>query len=448
MTADSAPAALSPRRATAASFIGTALEHYDFLLYGYVSALVFGQLFFPSDDPAISTIVSFAAFAVGFIARPLGSVIAGHFGDRFGRKHVLIVTLLIAGVATVLMGVLPTYATIGLWAPILLVTLRLVQGFAYGGEVAGAVLMATEHAPDGRRGFYGSFIPAAAPAGLLLATLAVLGVSMLEPEAFLSWGWRVPFLFSFVLVVVGLYMRTKVVETPSFARLQGEDAVSRRPVIELFRSHTRILLLAAGVGYGFYVVFYVLLVFIASYATTAFGIPASVTLTGVAIGSIITLVTAPVSGSLSDRIGRKPLIIAGALISAALIFPFFLLLATREPVLVYLAFALAFFGLAIYFGPVTTFAAELFPTRVRYSAGALAAQIGAVLGGGLAPLIAALLVNAAGGAWWPVAVYVGVSLLVSIACTLALRETKNISWNAETADAPEGAPAVAVTVDR
>lgn len=448
MTADSAPAALSPRRATAASFIGTALEHYDFLLYGYVSALVFGQLFFPSDDPAISTIVSFAAFAVGFIARPLGSVIAGHFGDRFGRKNVLIVTLLIAGVATVLMGVLPTYATIGLWAPILLVTLRLVQGFAYGGEVAGAVLMATEHAPDGRRGFYGSFIPAAAPAGLLLATLAVLGVSMLEPEAFLSWGWRVPFLFSFVLVVVGLYMRTKVVETPSFARLQGEDAVSRRPVIELFRSHTRILLLAAGVGYGFYVVFYVLLVFIASYATTAFGIPASVTLTGVAIGSIITLVTAPVSGSLSDRIGRKPLIIAGALISAALIFPFFLLLATREPVLVYLAFALAFFGLAIYFGPVTTFAAELFPTRVRYSAGALAAQIGAVLGGGLAPLIAALLVNAAGGAWWPVAVYVGVSLLVSIACTLALRETKNISWNAETADAPEGAPAVAVTVDR
>lgn len=433
-TVDPAPTH-SPRRATAASFIGTALEHYDFLLYGYVAALAFGQLFFPSTDTATSTITSFAAFAVGFIARPLGGIVAGHFGDRVGRKSILIVTLIIAGVATVLMGLLPTYASIGIWAPIALVALRLVQGFAYGGEVSGAVLMATEHAPSERRGFYGSFIPAAAPAGLLLATIAVLCVSLLEPDAFLSWGWRVPFIFSLLLVVVGLYLRVRVVETPSFARLQAEDATARRPISELFRRHARLLLLASGVGFGFYVVFYVLLVFMAAYSTETLGMPASVTLVGVAIGSVITLITAPLSGALSDRIGRRTLIIAGAALLAVFIFPFFALVSTGVPALVYLAYALAFFGLAIYFGPVTTFAAELFPTRVRYSAGAMAAQIGAVLGGGLAPLIAAALMSAAGGEWWPVAVYVSASLILSVGCTLALRETKGSDLDAQETDA-------------
>ena len=439
MTSDGTRAATSPRRAALASFIGTALEHYDFLLYGYVSALVFGHLFFPTDDPAVSTIVSFAAFAVGFIARPLGSLVAGHFGDRFGRKSVLIATLLIAGVATMLMGLLPTYATIGIWAPIALVTLRLAQGFAYGGEVAGAVLMATEHAPKEKRGFYGAVIPASAPAGLLLATIAVLLVSLLEPGAFLAWGWRIPFLFSFLLVLVGLYMRAKVVETPSFAKLRDRGDGVRLPVAELFRNHTKLLLLASRVGYGFYVIFYILLVFIASYSTTELGLPASTALTGVAIGSLVTLVVAPVVGSLSDRIGRRPPIMLGALLSAAFIYPFFLMIRTGQPGMVHLAFALAFFFLAIYFGAVTTYAAELFPTEVRYSAGALAGQIGAVLGGGLAPLIAALVMRAAGGAWWPVAVYVSASLLISCACTLVLRETKGTDLDAVAAKEPVGA---------
>lgn len=423
MTHDGNGAAASPRRATAASFIGTALEHYDFLLYGYVAALAFGPLFFPAGDPAVSTIASFAVFAVGFIARPLGAIVAGHFGDRVGRRSVLIVTLLIAGIATALMGLLPTYAVIGIWAPIALVTLRLIQGFAYGGEVAGAVLMATEHAPRDRRGLYGAFVPAAAPAGLLLATIAVLAVSTLDPDAFMSWGWRVPFLLSLLLVIVGLYMRVNVAETPSFTHLQSERGSVSRPLVELFRRHTKVLLLASGIGFGFYVIFYVLLVFIASYTTGELGMPASVSLTGIAIGSVITFVAAPIVGSLSDRIGRRRPIIVGAGLLAIYVFPFFALINTAVPALVIIAYAIAFLLLAIYFGPITTYAAELFPTQVRYSAGALAAQIGAVLGGGLAPLISTLIMTAAGGEWWPVAVYISLSLLLSVVCTLVLRET-------------------------
>lgn len=419
-TPPSTTPAVSLRRVTAASFVGTVVEQYDFLLYGFMSALVFGALFFPSGDPTVGTLVAFATFAIGFVARPIGAIVAGHYGDRIGRKSMLVMTLLVAGVATTLMGALPTYPSIGVWAPILLVALRLVQGFSYGGEVAGAVLMTAEFAPRERRGYYGSFIPAAGPAGLLLATLAILAVSGMDKAAFLSWGWRVPFLLSIVLVVIGLVIRRSVPETPAFAHTHAQH---KAPILEVFRHHTKQVLLGLGTGFGFYVIFYVLLVFAASYLTTQLKLPAKVPLLAVAIGSLVALVFGPLCGKLSDRFGRRPMIVTGSGLLAVFSFGFFRMLDTGSAPVIYLAFALAFGGVVIMYSPLITFIAEQFPTGVRYRGASLAGQLGAVLGGGLAPLVATALLAASGGQSWSVAAYVSVAMLISLGSALALKET-------------------------
>ncbi|MBB4698759.1 MFS transporter [Sphaerisporangium siamense] len=414
------PPKASLGRVTAAGFAGTVIEQYDFLLYGFMSALVFGVLFFPSADPTAGTLVSFAAFAIGFVARPIGAIVAGHYGDRIGRKKVLVTTLLVAGVATTLMGFLPAYADIGVWAPILLVALRLVQGFSYGGEITGAVLITTESAPRHRRGYYGGFISAAGFAGLLLATAAILTVSGMDRAAFLSWGWRIPFLLSIVLVVVGLVIRVGVPETPAFAAAHTRH---RAPLLEVFRRHTRQVLLGVGTGFGFYVTFYVLLVFSASYLTVQLKLPARVPLVAVAIGSVVALAVSPLCGRLCDRFGRRPMLVTGSGFMAAFSFGFFRMLDSGDASLIYLAYALAFGGVMIMFSPLLTFIAEQFPTGVRYSGSSMAGQLGAVLGGGLAPLVATALLTASGGRSVSVAAYVCVAMLVTLVSALALRET-------------------------
>ncbi|MFI6477147.1 MFS transporter [Nonomuraea sp. NPDC050663] len=413
-------------RVTVGSFVGTVIEQYDFLLYGFMTALVFNTLFFPSSDPTVGTLVAFAGFAIGFVARPIGAVVAGHYGDRVGRKSMLVMTLLVAGLATTAMGLLPTYASIGIWAPILLIVLRVVQGFSYGGEVTGAVLMTTEFAPRHRRGYVGSFIPAAGPAGLLLATIAIMVVAGMDKADFLSYGWRIPFLLSALLVVVGLVIRAKAPESPAFAETRTRHAM---PVMEVFRRHTRPLLLGVGTGFGFYVVFYVLLVFAGSYMTATLKLPAQVPLVAVAVGSLVVIVFGPLCGKLSDRFGRRPMVVTGSALVALYSFVFFRLLDTGDTMVIYLAYALAFGFVTIMYSPLITFIAEQFPTSVRFSGASLAGQIGAVLGGGLAPLIATALLASLGA--WSVAAYVALSMLVSLASALALPETNQADITAE-----------------
>ncbi|GGT25592.1 MFS transporter [Nonomuraea spiralis] len=413
-------------RVTIGSFAGTVIEQYDFLLYGFMTALVFNTLFFPSSDPTVGTLVAFAGFAIGFVARPVGAIVAGHYGDRIGRKSMLVMTLLVAGLATTAMGLLPTYDSIGIWAPVLLITLRIVQGFSYGGEVTGAVLMTTEFAPRHRRGYVGSFVPTAGPAGLLLATVAIMAVAGMDRADFLSYGWRIPFLLSAVLVLVGLAVRATAPESPAFV---GARTRHSAPVLEVFRRHTRTVLLGVGTGFGFYVIFYVLLVFAGSYLTVQLKLPAQVPLIAVAIGSVVVIVLGPLCGRLSDRFGRRPLIVTGSAVSALFSFGFFALLGTGSTALIHLGYALAFGFMTIMYSPLITFIAEQFPTAVRFSGASVAGQIGAVLGGGLAPLIATALLTTVG--IQAVAAYVCASLLVSLVCALALKETSRTDILAE-----------------
>jgi MFS family permease len=414
---------VSVARVLATSFIGTSIEQYDFLLYGFAAGLVFNRLFFPSADSLVGTLSAFATFALGFIARPLGGIVCGHYGDTIGRKAMLILTLLMAGVATTLMGLLPTYAAIGVWAPILLVTLRIIQGFGYGGESIGAVVMAAEYVPTRRRGLYTSVIQAAGAAGLLLAALAIALFARLSEAQFLAWGWRVPFLLSIILVVVGLFIRLHIYETPVFAKMQAQGAAARMPLREVLRDQLATVLLCGGVVFGFSALFNTLLVFMASYATEQLKLPNSVVLIGVVIGAIMALIGAPLAGALSDRLGRRPVVIAGAAFLALYIFPFFWLVDSKNTGSIWLAFAGAFAGLSVMYAVLPTFLVEQFRTRVRYSGASVASQLGAVLGGGFAPLIATALLASAGGASWVVAAYVCVALLISLVSALLLKET-------------------------
>ncbi|MFJ5487915.1 MFS transporter [Hansschlegelia beijingensis] len=409
-----------------ASVLGTVVEWYDFLIYGTAAALVFNKLFFPTMDPVAGTLAAFAAYAVGFVARPLGGAIFGHFGDRLGRKAMLTLTMLIMGVGTFLIGCLPTYDQIGIWAPILLVALRLMQGIGIGGEWGGAVLMVIEHAPEKKRGFYGSLVQVGFPAGVALSTATFLGLSMLPQEQFLSWGWRLPFLFSVILIGVGLFVRLRLVETPAFAQVKETKTVARMPILEVIMGQPKTFLTAVGLKISEVAWVYVLTVFSIVYATNTLGLPKTLILYAILLGAVLEFATLPLFGWMSDKIGRRPMYIGGALISAACALVVFPLLDTRDPAIVVISIAVIMsLTHATMFGPQAAFLPELFGTRVRYSGASLGCQIAAAISGGFAPMIATGLLAWA-GATWPIALYLICLAAISLVATLYATETRDL----------------------
>jgi len=414
----------SPRTVAVASFVGTAVEWYDFYLYGTSAALVFNKLFFPSFSALAGTLLALSTYTAGFVARPLGGVVMGHFGDRIGRKSMLVLSLVLMGAATALIGALPTYADVGVWAPVLLVLLRTVQGFGVGGEWGGAVLMAVEHAPPGRRGFFGAWPQVGVPAGLLLANGAYMGAtSALGTDAFLAWGWRLPFLFSALLVALGLLIRLRIEESPDFSRVVASGEVQRYPLLDLLRGQWRAVLLAAGVKLSQNAVFYIITVFVLTYATTALGVSQTVALAGVLIGSALSVANLLFFGWLSDKIGRRRVYLAGAVLSLLFAFPFFWLLDTRVPAVMWLATVLGLIAHDMMYGPQAAYFSELFEPRVRYSGASLGYQVSSLLAGGLSPLIAVALLGWAGNHFWPIACYLVLVGLISALATWLGPET-------------------------
>jgi metabolite-proton symporter len=414
-----------------ASFIGTAVEWYDFFVYGNAAALIFGAKFFPSLSPLAGSLAAFSTFTVGFLARPLGGVFMGHFGDQIGRKSILVASLMIMGVATFLIGLLPTYAQIGVWAPILLVALRFIQGLGVGGEWGGAVLIAVEHAPSHRRGFYGSFPQMGVPAGIILSNLVFLSLSkFLTREQFDSWGWRVPFLLSSALVAVGLYVRFQLEDSPMFKEVTQTRDYARIPIAELLHRHWRKVLLASLAFIASTTVGYIVLVYVLSYGTTTLGMSRNSVILMVLLASVLQLVMIPALSALSDRLGRRRVFMTGAIASAAWAVPFFMLLDTRDPWLMLLSLSVAVTFVSAMYGPQGAIAAELFPTLVRYSGASVACQISSILGGGLAPTVAVALFAATGNSL-SIAIYVaGVCVVSFIAIALA-PETCRISLDVE-----------------
>ncbi len=407
-----------------ASFIGTAIEWYDFFLYGTAAALVFNKLFFPTIEPAAGTMAAFATYAVGFFARPIGGVIFGHFGDRIGRKSMLVTTLMMMGVATALIGVLPTYEKAGLLAPVLLVALRFVQGIGVGGEWGGAVLMAVEHGDGKQRGLRGSWVQAGVPVGLLLATGTFTLFASLPEQSFLAWGWRVPFLLGILLTGVGLFIRLHVLESPAFDRMKSERPVAKLPIIETLREHPRNVLLAMGARFAENAYFYIFTVFVLTYSTQQLQLEKTIVLNGVLMGSFVQIGMIPFFGALSDRVGRRPVYLGGALFLAFFAFPFFWLVDTKSGSAIQLAIVIGMIGHSAMYGPQAAFFSELFSTRVRYSGASLGYQLASPLAGGLAPLIAAALLNWSGNKPWPISLYlVGTALVTLLAVWLA-KETR------------------------
>ncbi|MEU8146516.1 MFS transporter [Nonomuraea sp. NPDC048901] len=424
------------RRVILASLIGTSLEWYDFFLYTTAATLVFGKLFFPTFDPLNATLLALTTNAVAFVARPLGGIVFGHFGDRAGRKTVLVVTLLVMGVSTFLIGVLPGYDSVGALAPVLLATLRFVQGLGLGGEWGGAVIMSLEHGDDRRRGFNASWPQVGVPAGYVLATgtLAILSFT-LSDAAFLSWGWRVPFLLSGVLVLVGLWVRLKVTESPLFTELARQGAKAKMPLLEVLRTHPRALLSAFTARIGVDVAFYTFTAYILVYITGPLKLERSVGLNAVLIGSALQLALIPLFGALSDRVGRRPVYFAGVIGAAVWVFVFFPLLDTKSFPLIALAAIVALITHAAMYGPQAAFIAELFSTRLRYSGASMGYQVAGIVGGALAPIIA-LKLFAAYGTTTAVSLYVVAALAVTAVGLAIAPETRDLDITADPAANP------------
>lgn len=411
------------RRVSLASAIGSTLEWYDFFIFGASAALVFNVLFFPDYDPLAGTIASLASFAVGFIARPLGGVVFGHFGDRIGRKAMLVLSLVMMGGVTFVIGLLPTYESIGIGAPILLTLLRLLQGLAVGGEWGGATLMVVEHAPARKRGFYGSWPQMGIPAALLLSTGVMAAVSAATtPEQFLAWGWRIPFLLSAVLVVVGFIIRRSVTESPSFKRLKSANAQARVPIATIFRTQKKRVLLMVASQAAENTSFYIIAVYSLVYLTQQLNIDRPLALRALMISAVFTLLAQPVFGALSDRIGRKKVFLGGMAFLGLFIFPFFEMLNTGSYPLIVAAMAIAMMiGQGSTQATQSSLFAEQFPSAIRYSGVSLAYQLATVIWSGPSPMLAAMFVMWS-GSYWPIAAYVAAAAVISVLSILPLRE--------------------------
>jgi MHS family shikimate/dehydroshikimate transporter-like MFS transporter len=397
-----APRPSTVRKVALAAMAGSAIEWYDFFIYLTAAALVFGPLYFPGTSEVAGVLASFSTAAVGFVARPVGGILFGHFGDRLGRKPTLVIALLTMGTATTLVGVLPTYATIGVAAPILLFVLRFLQGLAVGGQWGGAVLLATEYAPEDQRGFYGSFAQAGVPVGLLLGNTIFLLISALFGEqAFAAWAWRIPFLFSIVLIAVALYIQLRLEDTPVFRQLEerqheGEEAESRSPVLEVLRDHPKQVLLAGG---AFFVVnggFYVLITGMLDYGTRTLGVSENAMLAAVLISAVVEGISIVAMSALSDRVGRRPVFMSGAVLLGLWAFPLFWLVNTGSVPLIILSLCIAQFFLGMMYGPQAALFSEMFSARVRYSGASIGYQGASVFAGGLAPIIMVWLLESTG----------------------------------------------------
>lgn len=417
----------SVTRVVLASFIGTTIEWYDFFLYGTAAALVFNQLFFPSLDPRLGTMASFGTYAIGFFARPVGGLVFGHFGDRMGRKSMLITTLTLMGLSTFLIGVLPTYKDIGMAAPVLLVVLRFVQGFGVGGEWGGAVLMVVEHGHRGRRGLYASWVQAGVPAGSLLATGVFNLFSLLPEDTFLQWGWRVPFLLGIVLLGVGTFIRVQVFESPLFTAVRDRRREARLPVLDVLKHFPLNVLLAMGARFAENGSFYLFTVFVLTYATEELNIATATILNAVLVASVLQFVMIPVFGLLSDRVGRRPVYLAGAAGLAVFAFPFFWLVNSADTLAIDLAIAVGLLVHAAMYAPQAAFFSELFGTEVRYTGASIGYQLSAPLAGGLAPLISLSLLEWSDGRPWPVAVYMMVLSAITLISVWFADETHRAS---------------------
>lgn len=407
----------SHRRVMMASAVGSALEWYDFFIYGTAAALVFSELFFPKFDSNTGLLLSFATFGVGFFARPFGGMLFGHLGDRIGRKPVLVITLMLVGVGTFLIGFLPTYERVGIWAPIMLIVLRLIQGFGAGAEYGGAVILAVEHAPPGKRGLFGSFAAIGVNIGLLLATGVFAIVSSLPKEDFLDWGWRIPFWLSIVLILFGFYIRSKVSETPVFSEIAAKSKAARSPVKDAFVKHPREFLVVLGARLAENGLGYLYPVFTLSYMTKQLNLPKPMVLNGIMLAYALSLITVPLFSALSDRIGRRPVYGGAAVFSALFAYPFFLMVGTGSQPVIWLALILAIsIGNSGMFGPQASYFAELFGPKLRYSGFATARELGSILAGGPAPALATWLLIQGNNEPWLVAAYmVTLAVLTAIA---------------------------------
>ncbi len=430
------PVAVNMRKVAVASVIGTTVEWYDLFIFATASALVFNKIFFPSFDALIGTLLAFGTFASAYGARIFGAALFGHFGDKLGRKSMLLISLLTMGVSTFAIGLLPDYASIGIWAPVLLLTLRLIQGLALGGEWGGAVLMAVEHAPKNKRGLYGSWVQLGVPVGTLLANLAFLAIAaFLPPEDLLNWGWRVPFLASALLIAIGLYIRLNIHETPVFKQTKASEAQIKVPLFEIARHHWKQVLLGGIATMSTGSSFNIIVAFGLTYGTQTLGFSRSIMLSVVLASCALCIVLLPAFGVLSDRFGRKPVIIGGIIAEALVAFPMFWLMDTKELPLVFLGYALLMTAFAANYGPIATFLAELFGTRVRYSGLSVSYMLSGLLGSATTPIVTTALLSWTGKgssvAWYMIG-----SALISLVALLMLTETfkrdlKNIASNAK-----------------
>ena len=413
------------RRAVIASTVGTTIEWYDFLLYGQMAAIVFGKLYFPSSDPLTGTLQAFAVFAVGFAARPIGAAIFGHYGDRIGRKAALIATLLLTGLSTFLVGCVPSYEQIGIWGAVILTLLRFIQGIGVGGEWGGSVLLSMEWARTSKNhGLIASWPQFGGPAGFFLANLAILGFSQLSGDQFLSWGWRVPFLLSIIMVGIGLYIRLGILETPIFQQVIAEERVARAPVVEVFKRQPKEIILTALVRMGQMAPIFIYIAFVFPYGTQVVHLSRDFILLVLLIGSFMSFFTIPLSGFLSDRLGRKQVYIFGAAATGIFAFGYYAMFNTGIPALVILATMLVFLFHDMMWGPLAALTAEVFTPRLRYSGASIGFQLAAVFAGGPAPLIATALL-AATGSGYVIALYIFGCAIVSIVTTVALPNAKD-----------------------